>query len=352
MSVISLFLCFIITAGVLAALRPAAKKLGLLDVPGGRKSHKIPTPLIGGLGIYIGLLSMAMLTPGVFDQYAGLLAISSIVLLVGIVDDAYQLNVYYRFATHGLCALFMAVAMNNQLLSFGNIVGLGVVNLGILAIPLTLFCCVGVINAINMADGMDGLSGGLVLISLCFLGLVAFLAQQVLMVQLIILLSCALLAFLAFNFRLPWNKSAVVYLGDAGSTMLGFIVAWLVIEATQGSTAIMAPVYALWFLAVPLMDTVSLLIKRPLQGRSPFQPGTDHLHHRLHQSGYSHKQIVLGLYIAAIGFGGIGFLGYYAQVSEALMFAAFMSIFVIYMNWNRLWAATFAKNGQASTIEN
>jgi UDP-GlcNAc:undecaprenyl-phosphate GlcNAc-1-phosphate transferase len=315
--------------------------LGLIDLPGGRKKHEIPTPLIGGLGIYLGVLSMAMLTPGVFEQYAGLLAITSIVLIIGIVDDAYELNVYFRMAVHSLCALIMAVAMDNQLLSLGNILGLGLVSLGFLAIPLTIFATVGVINAVNMTDGMDGLSGGLVMMALIFLSIVAFTHSDIAMLQMLTLFICAILAFLAFNFRLPWNKSAALYLGDAGSTMLGFIVAWFLIEATQGEGAMMSPVYALWFLAVPLIDTVNLLVRRPMRGVSPFRAGTDHIHHRLHRAGYSHKQIVIGLYATAIAFGSIGMTGYLLEANEAVMFALFLGIFAIYILWSKLFKQYF-----------
>jgi len=282
-----------------------------------------------------------MLTPAVFEQYAGLLAITSIVLIIGLVDDAYELNVYFRMAVHSLCALIMAVAMDNQLLSLGNILGLGLVSLGFLAIPLTIFTTVGVINAVNMIDGMDGLSGGLVMIALIFLSIVAFTHSDIAMLQMLTLFICAILAFLAFNFRLPWNKSAALYLGDAGSTMMGFIVAWFLIEATQGEGAMMSPVYALWFLAVPLIDTVNLLVRRPMRGVSPFRAGTDHIHHRLHRVGYSHKQIVIGLYATAIAFGSIGMTGYLLEANEAVMFALFLGIFAIYILWSKLFKQYF-----------
>ena len=347
MSLISFFLTFVVTALVLLLLKPIAKKMGLVDIPGGRKKHKLPTPLIGGLGIYLGVLSMSMLTPGVFDEYAGLLAISSIVLFIGIVDDAYEINAYFRMAVHAFCALLMAVAMDNQLLSIGNILGFGVVTLGVLAIPLTIFATVGVINALNMSDGMDGLSGGLSLIALVFITVMAFSGNHALMVQMLILLICAILAFLMFNFRLPWNKSATVYLGDAGSTMLGFIIAWFLIEATQGEEAVMSPAYALWFLAVPLIDTVSLLIKRPLRGVSPFHPGRDHIHHRLQRAGFSHKQVVISLYSTAIAFGLIGLAAARLQISESVMFIAFLAIFAVFMMWSKVFKRYFVRRPRA-----
>ena len=337
MSFISLFSTFVITAISLFALKPVASKIGLLDVPGGRKLHKAPTPLVGGVGIYLGVLCMSLFTPQVFIQYSAMLAISGLVLGIGVFDDARELKVSVRMGAHGLAAWLMAAVAGNQLLSFGNILAFGPIELGLLAIPMTIFATVGVINAVNMADGIDGLSGGLVLLSLVFISIVAFSSGQIPMLQFNTLLICALLAFLVLNFRLPWKRSAMIYLGDAGSTLLGFILTWIIIEATQGPSAIMSPVFALWFLAVPLIDTVSLLIKRPLRGINPFSAGTDHVHHRLIAAGYSHEQTVIGLYIASIITGAIGLLGYFYQANEALMFLAFMSLFGVYMAWEKVY---------------
>ena len=336
MSFINLFGTFVITCVSLFALKPVAGRLGLIDLPGGRKIHSTPTPLVGGLGIYVGTLCMSLLTPEVFFQYSAMLAISGLVLFIGIFDDARELRVSVRMGLHAFAAWLMAAVAGNQLLSLGNLMAFGPVELGVLAIPLTIFATVGVINAVNMTDGIDGLSGGLALITLTFLSIVAFISGNVPMLQFGTLLICSILAFLALNFRLPWKKSAMVYLGDAGSTLLGFILTWLIIEATQGSDAMMPPVYALWFLAIPLIDTVSLLIKRPLRGVNPFTAGTDHLHHRLIAAGYTHEQTVIGLYLAGIAAGTFGLTGYLYNVSEAFMFASFMVVFAIYMAWGKV----------------
>ena len=350
MSFINLFSTFVITSISLFALKPVAGRLGLLDIPGGRKIHKKPTPLVGGLGIYAGTLCMSFFTPAVLQQYSAMLAISALVLFIGIFDDARELRVSVRMGAHAFAAWLMAAVAGNQLHSLGNLLAFGPIELGILALPLTIFATVGVINAVNMTDGIDGLSGGLVLIALTFLSIVAFVSGNVAMLQFGTLLICSVLAFLVFNFRHPWKKSAMVYLGDAGSTLLGFILVWLIIEATQGSNAMMSPVYALWFLAIPLIDTVSLLIKRPLRGVSSFSAGTDHLHHRLIASGYTHEQTVVGLYVVAIIAGTFGLVGYLYGVSEAVMFSTFMSIFIVYMAWSKILRAMKIKPKQVEPV--
>jgi UDP-GlcNAc:undecaprenyl-phosphate GlcNAc-1-phosphate transferase len=287
--------------------------------------------MIGGLAIYLGTLSNCILSPVIMNDYKVLLALSGFVLFVGVLDDLYDMRVSLRMAMHATAAWVMAVSANVQLTSLGDITFTGPVELGLLAIPVTIFATVGVINAINMSDGLDGLSGGLSVISLVLLSLVALSADQSALLSFSQILIVSLLAFLAFNFRLLWKKSALVYLGDAGSTLLGFMIAWLLIASTQGDKAFIAPVYALWFLAVPLMDTVSLMIRRPLRGISPFKPGRDHLHHRLLNMGFDTRQTVLIIHGTALALGGVGLAGHFAGAPQGLMFLMFITLFVIYM---------------------
>lgn len=331
MMLVTLLSAFLLTAVALVALRPFAAKVGLLDIPGGRKTHAKPTPMIGGLGIYLGTLAICMLSPVIMNDYKILLALSGFVLFVGVLDDLYDIRVSLRMAMHATAAWVMAFSAKVQLTSLGDIAFSGPVELGLLAIPVTIFATVGVINAVNMSDGLDGLSGGLSVISLVLLSAAALGAGQSALLSFSQILIVSLLAFLAFNFRLLWKKSALVYLGDAGSTLLGFILAWLLIASTQGDKAFIAPVYALWFLAVPLMDTVSLMIRRPLRGSSPFKPGRDHLHHRLLNMGFDTRQTVLIIHGAALALGGIGLAGHFAGVPEGLMFLLFISLFAIYL---------------------
>ena len=331
MNIYMLLSAFIVTAGSMLLLRPVAARVGLLDMPGGRKTHKSPTPMIGGLGIYLGTLSICMLSPVIAGDLKTLLIVSGFVLAIGVIDDLYELSASLRMAGHAIAAWAMAIIAGTQIQSFGDLFFTGPILLGALSLPVTLFATVGVINAINMSDGLDGLSGGLVTVTLVLLSVAAIGSGESAILNFNQILIVTLLAFLAFNFRLLWKKSALVYLGDAGSTLLGFIVAWLVIAATQGEAAFISPVTALWLLAVPLIDTVSLLIRRPLQGRSPFNPGRDHLHHRLLNAGLDAKQTVLTIHGLALICGSIGLLGHFADAPDGLMFMLFMALFAVYM---------------------
>ena len=331
MNLLHLLTAFSLTCLTLLALKPVAARAGLVDIPGGRKNHRVPTPLVGGVGIFLGTVIVCLFVPSVLDRYGMLLAVSALVLMVGLVDDARDLRVSIRIFMHCLAAWIVLTQTGMSLTSLGDLLTVGPIDLGILAVPVTIVAVVGVINAVNMTDGVDGLSGGMLVISLSWLGGAALIGGQVPLMQLCVLLCCALLGFLLLNFRAPWKQCALVYMGDAGSTTLGFILAWLLIDASQGGSAVIAPVHALWFVAIPLMDTLYLMVKRPLQGRSPFSAGHDHLHHRLLKRGFNRQQTVLLMYLAAGATGLIGFGGLVLQISESVMFLLFAVMFVGYM---------------------
>lgn len=326
---------FALTCGILLALRPTAGRMGLLDIPGGRKTHQDPTPMIGGLGIYLGVLVVCLFSPVVLGQFKWLLVIAGLVLISGVIDDMFELRASVRILIQAAAAWAMVFTTGIQLLSFGDVVFVGPVMLGLMAVPLTMFATVGVVNAINMSDGLDGLSAGIVTIALIMLSVAALVSGHSVFLSFSQILIVSLLAFLAFNFRQLWKKSALMYLGDAGSTLLGFILAWLIIAASQGPDAFIAPVTALWILAIPLMDTVNLLVRRPLRGESPFKPGRDHLHHRLLNAGFDARQTVLIIHAATFVTGSIGLAGYFLNIPEGLMFMAFLLVFTIYMTASR-----------------
>ena len=346
MNSITLITSFLATGISIFALRPVAEKIGLLDLPGGHKTHFVATPLVGGLGIFCGIFFTSIFTPGALAQFAPFLSLSALVLFIGTIDDAKDLTAVSKMTGHALVALAMATAAGVQLNSFGDLLSLGPIELGALSIPLTIFATVGVINAINMADGIDGLSGGLVIVALSFLAFFSFISGDIVKASFIAMVICSIAAFLSLNFRRPWRQKALVYLGDAGSNMLGFMLIWLFLEATQDAQPLFPPVYALWFLAIPLLDTVNLLIKRPLQGRSPFTPGNDHLHHMLLSRGFSVGQTVMLILGMAIACGGIGLLGIRAGLEEFTMFQLFMVLFSCYF----CFSDRIAKKPSASQI--
>ena len=322
---------FLLTVSALMLLRPAAKSLGLVDIPGGRKTHSDATPMVGGLGIYLGLVAVYVVSPLLLPNYQDLLILSGAMLVFGVIDDAIGLSPMSRLAVHSAIALGMALIADIRLESFGNLLGGGPVYLGALSIPITVFATVGVINAVNMSDGLDGLSGGLAVIALMALAVCSMLAGEGALLNFSVLLIIQVMAFLTLNLRSWWNKRVLTFLGDSGSTLLGFLLAWILIESSQGSESVIQPVYALWFFALPLIDTVSLLIRRPLSGKSAFTPGLDHFHHRLIRAGFSKKQTVLIMYGFASIAASIGVFSHFVGLDDSVMFWLFMLIFGLYM---------------------
>lgn len=331
MNLLSLSIAFLVTLISILLLRPAAKKFRLVDTPGGRKTHAKETPLTGGLGIYLGLATGIFLSPEVMAQYQVLLWLAGLLLVTGLVDDYYPLPPLVRLSIQILAAWIMCAEGDNQLINLGHLFSEKELYLGRFTMVMTIFATVGVINAINMIDGMDGLSGGLVMISLLFLALTAMLdGSNPALLALAMTTSACLLAFLSLNFRAPMKKPALIYLGDSGSTMLGLVLAWLLIESSQ-TEQIMPATIALWFIAIPLMDTVFLFIARPLTGKSPFAPGTDHLHHLLELRGLSRAKVVFLLYAASIALGTVGMILYSMPSMEKYSVYLFLVIFMLYV---------------------
>ncbi len=193
-----------------------------------------------------------------------------------------------------------------------------------MAIPFTVFAGVGIINAFNMSDGVDGLCGSLTLIALIGFGILAAVAGMQSEFALIAILTGSLIGFLFFNMRLPGRKQAAVFLGDAGSYLLGFSVLYAAIVLSQGEERAMTPVTALWFCMLPLFDTGGMILRRLKRGRSPFSPDREHIHHVFLLAKFSVGQTLAGL--ALIAFLGMlaGVVGNIAGVPESIMLLIFL----------------------------
>jgi UDP-GlcNAc:undecaprenyl-phosphate GlcNAc-1-phosphate transferase len=183
-----------------------------------------------------------------------------------------------------------------------------------------------------MIDGLDGLAGGIALVVTVWL-LVMCLSAPVPDwgdIGALLTLAMVIFGFLAFNLRHPWRARASVFMGDAGSTMLGFVLSWFLIHLSQGDRSVMAPVTAVWILALPLMDTVSVMVRRICAGRSPFAADRQHLHHLLLGFGLREGQVVALLLVTALLVGGFGVAADWLEVPVYLLFYAFAGTFLLY----------------------
>jgi UDP-GlcNAc:undecaprenyl-phosphate GlcNAc-1-phosphate transferase len=312
------------------ALIWAAHHYDFLDHPDERKHHAGAVPLVGGLGMFVAMAVAAGLYLADADIFWGLLLSVSIIVVIGFLDDWTDLTVRIRFLAQIVAALVMALFAGAQLASLGDLFGFGPVAMGVLAVPFTIFAVVGMANALNLSDGMDGLAGGLALIATIFVAAAAYLSGRAITLSTMFILGGALIGFLFFNMRFPWQRRAKVFMGDSGSLMLGFVLAWAVIRVTQAEEDALPPAAALWFFAIPLWDTVSLMLRRVLKGKSPFHPGRDHLHHILLRVGYRDSQVVRFIHLVALACGLVGFFGWRWGVPDAVLLYGFLVMFALY----------------------
>lgn len=325
----------LLTILLLAILRPLAHPLGLVDRPDKRKQHAHEIPLVGGIAMALAFIATQLLfDPGGEGNRAalqGLLLAGLLITLVGAWDDHRDLPSGARFMLQIAAAGAFIWWGDTRLRDLGEIwFGDGPLGLGAMTVALTIFATVGMINALNMIDGVDGLAGSVALIGTIGLAGIALLAERPLESNLALALAATLAGFLLFNARLPGRRRALVFMGDAGSMFLGLALCWLSIRLSQGDQRAMAPVIALWLFALPLCDTVTLLIRRTLKGQSPFRADREHLHHLLLQAGFSHCATVRILAGIALICALIGIAGEWLKWPEHWMFVSFLALFVLH----------------------
>mgnify|MGYP001110012884 CR=1 FL=1 len=319
-------------------LKRPAPNLRLTDQPGHRKHHQGAIPLIGGIAMMAVFILLLPWLHGPENACLSLLPALFVVTAVGALDDARDLSPRSRLIAQILAGALMMALGGAMLDDLGNLLGTGTLSLGLFGIPFTLFCVVGVINALNMVDGMDGLAGGIALIATGWLALLVWLAGQAQMLTLLLLLGAVIGGFLCFNLRHPWRQRASVFMGDAGSMGLGFILAWLLVSLSQGEARTLSPITAVWILALPLIDTVSIMIRRRCRGVSPFAADRQHLHHLFHRLGFSDGQTTALLLAIAGTLGAIGVAGQRWGIAEHWMHLAFWVLFIAYhLGMHRIW---------------
>jgi UDP-GlcNAc:undecaprenyl-phosphate GlcNAc-1-phosphate transferase len=329
-----LLLAAALTVGLLLLLSWLAPRLGLMDQPSARKIHSAPVPMTGGIAIFLVVAGMSALLYRQLPVFIWPLLVAALVLvLVGVLDDRWELAPGWRFVAQAVAIAAVIGLTGVRIDSFGFLLSdQWPLTLGVLAVPLTLFGIIGIINAINMADGIDGLAATLVLIPLLLLGLVV---PDAAWRRWFAVVGVAIGVFLLFNL---FGGRRRVFLGDAGSLLLGFILAWLVVYFSQGSHRVIFPVTALWLLALPVFDTIFVMTQRLLAGRSPFSPDRRHLHHLLMRLGYSAGKTLLLIAVYALILAQVGWLMLHYGVPEHIQFAAFVGLsLVYYFSVRRLW---------------
>ena len=282
---VSLFIVMLLTP----PLMRVAVKVGIVDVPDKRKVHQSAIPRIGGLAIVIGVVSSVLLWVDI-NQYVLSYLLGAVVILVfGLLDDGRDLNYKVKFLGQIIAVLFPVLMGGVQMttLPFFSI------EISVwLAAPLTIFLLLGVTNAINLSDGLDGLAGGSSLLALGAIALLAYLGESSGITLIALAIIGGLLGFLHYN-----TYPARVFMGDSGSQFLGYSAGVLVIWLTQNTNTTLSPALPLLILGLPILDTLLVMGRRTYEGRSMFSPDKNHVHHRLLAVGLKHSESVFAIYV-------------------------------------------------------
>lgn len=326
-----LFLAFVVALSITAALIPLlvrfAPAVGLTDAPGPRKLHSVPVPRVGGLAMAVGVLVPVLLTVPLTRAVTGLVAGIVVLLLFGVWDDHKSLGYRTKFAGQILAvALCMAIGG----LRVGTLfVGASEMSSGIAATVLTFVFLIGVTNAVNLADGLDGLAGGLVLLCLCAIAVFAATSGNAPVTTLALIQAGAILGFLRFN-----THPARIFMGDSGSQMLGFTAGALSLMATHSDPVAFSAALPLLLLGLPIIDTAAVMFTRIRAGHSPFVADSNHLHHRLLNLGFAHREAVLLIYMTQVILVLLAyFLRFQSDVLVVLVFGAVAGLILGSLKW-------------------
>ncbi|GLQ45739.1 undecaprenyl-phosphate alpha-N-acetylglucosaminyl 1-phosphate transferase [Dyella lipolytica] len=321
-------------------LRRYALSLGLIDHPSQRKRHVGDVPLVGGLAIFMGVIAGAACY-GQFHWFAKIVIDTAALLtLLGALDDRFDLSVRDRLLIQALAILIVIASTGVYIRTLGHIFGYEV-TLGWLGPPLTVIAVIGLVNAFNMMDGIDGLAGSLELVSIAAIALFANVSALHEVIMLLALLATASLPYLATNLGLMGRK---IFLGDAGSIPIGYLLAWALIRTSQMPQTHLSPVNVLWCVALPVFDTLAVMSRRMSQGKSPFKPDRGHIHHILMGAGLGPRTSLVALIALAIGFALLGSFISHADLSAGLNLATFLFVTGVYVAtvtqiWKRQEAA-------------
>lgn len=325
-------IAFVIALALTPLLARAAPRLGLLDHPdAARKHHQRPVPLVGGIAMGAAIL-VGYYASMLGQHLATNLGIALAIALVGgVLDDRREQGSSMKFAFQIAAAAVVATTTDALLTHLGELFSADQFTLGRWSVALTIFAIVGVMNALNMADGVDGLAGSLALSALLAFGLAASLAGDTFVFALIAISVGALAGFLAWNAPLPGRRHAAVFMGDTGSMLLGLMLAWFAIRLAMSPVpaleprAAISPIAAVWILGVPIGDTVTLMTRRVLRGASPFVGDREHVHHILLAAGLSARQVLVLLFVVSLALGFAGLAAGWLGIPDYVLFYAYMA---------------------------
>ena len=314
-------LAFALSVAFCLGFRGLAREWHLIDIPDARKRHDGNVPLCGGIAIFLSFSAATFLAFGVSGHANAMALLPGLVLILvaGVLDDRFNLPVAPRLAIQ-LLAAFLIIAITGLTQTYLGLASDGIetaaastpemliqVLTGPLFLIIALAFIVGLVNAVNMSDGVDGLAGSASAAAFFWLAVIGFgIGEHRLGLQ-ALALAAACLGFLVFNMRHRWRTRASLFLGDGGSTFLGAALAGFILILASGTAAVAFPVL-IWIVIVPVIDTLSLIVRRMSVRRSPFSPDRQHLHHLLMDAGLSCGQTAVAVMALNLLAGAIAYI--------------------------------------------
>lgn len=316
---VSLIVAFIAAIILTPLVKRLAFRLGAVDAPNYRKVHARIMPRLGGLAIYaafiIGVLLLKLVTNFQSDYLYAILLAATIIVVTGIIDDMREISAKAKLLGQIVAACIVVfgggIQIENINLPFG-----GELEFGWLGIPFTIIWIVGITNAINLIDGLDGLAAGVSTIALMTLAVMAMILGNGIVIALAAILAAATIGFLFFNFH-----PAKIFMGDTGALFLGFMISVLALLGFK-NVAVISFVIPVIMLGVPISDTFFAIVRRLRSGKKWSDPDKSHLHHRLLDLGFSHRQTVMIIYAMAAMFGLAAVIFSMAKVWGAILLVA------------------------------
>lgn len=322
---------FVTAVLAILLLSHLAPRIGLIDPPGERKRHHGPVPLVGGIAVYLGVLANYLWSSGIDSIHPAYPVACGAMLLIGVADDRHDINPRWRLILQAATAVAMVLSVQLVVADLGDLLGSGTIQLGWAALPFTIIAMVALINAFNMLDGLDGLAGSVALLAFAAMTAIGLMLGRSGLYLVGTGCAGALLGFLLFNAPIRGLRRKLVFMGDAGSTFLGFAFAACALAMVRSDGADVPPPVILWLVAIPIFELFMTFGRRLVKRLPPMQADRGHYHYWLLDAGWP-VTAVFGYYFlwSALSV-GIGLAMYAHKVPDVLVFLGFVAWFGL---WN------------------
>lgn len=288
---LAIVVAFLISFAATPVVIGIAKKINAIDVPKDeRRVHKKPIPLIGGLAIFYGFLISVLCFCVIDESVIGIVLGAIVIVITGVIDDKYSLPAKVKLLMQ-IVAAVIVIAFGIEMRYIENPITNGYITLGWFSIPITILWIVGVTNAVNLTDGLDGLAAGISTIASLSLLILIMFTENINLAIMTAALAGASFGFIPYNFN-----PAKIFMGDTGSMFLGYMLACISVQGLMKTYTVISFAMPILVLGLPIFDTVFAIVRRLVTGRSIMSPDRGHLHHRLIDMGFTQRQTVAILY--------------------------------------------------------